>query len=226
MFSVGRMQIRNFRRFRQNGPFWQGTTTQFTKNMASATLSVGLSISTKQATEPYSDNLLNCTRILGTLRTVLLARVPLQNLVMNRKRAEYCFESTVSEKRIAKASAPYRGRNRQNREKRVSGSKKLPFSQCPRNGRFESKNPHFSTGLHEKNGDFLTQSAHFWDTGKWEFLTPKPSFPGFGDFDPCRGRTLSQEEKSLSLGANSVSSAKKNSVSSLLHTNNRLRGAH
>ena len=23
-------------------------------------------------------------------------------------------------------------------------------------------------------------------------LTPKPSFPGFGDFDPCRGRTLSQ----------------------------------
>ena len=68
------------------------------------------------------------------------------------------------------------------------------FSQCPRNGRFESKTHHFYSGLHKQNGDFLTQSIHFWGTGKngGSFLTPKPSFPGFGDFDPCRGRTRSQ----------------------------------
>ena len=28
--------------------------------------------------------------------------------------------------------------------------------------------------------------------GKWEFLTPKPSFPDLGDFDSCRGWTRSQ----------------------------------
>ena len=50
------------------------------------------------------------------------------------------------------------------------------ISQCPRNGRFESKNPHFSTGLHKENGDFLTQSAHVWDTGKWEFFDPEALF--------------------------------------------------
>ena len=32
------MQIRDFRRFRQNGPFWQGTKTRFTKNTVCATL--------------------------------------------------------------------------------------------------------------------------------------------------------------------------------------------
>ena len=46
---------------------------------------------------------------------------------------------------------------------------KTPISQCPRNGRFESKNPHFPCGDLQRNGDSF-QSAHFWDTGKWEFF--------------------------------------------------------
>ena len=60
--------------------------------------------------------------------------------------------------------------------KRGFRGQKTPISQCPRNGRFESKIP-ISTGLRKENGDFLTQSAHFWDTGTT--LTPKPSFPDF-----------------------------------------------
>ena len=35
--------------------------------------------------------------------------------------------------------------------------------------------------------DFLTESAHFWGTGKWEFFDPETLFSRFGDFDPCRG---------------------------------------
>ena len=54
---------------------------------------------------------------------------------------------------FANASALYRGQNHQNREKRVLGSKKLPF-QCPRKGRFESKNPHFPCGACREMGIF------------------------------------------------------------------------
>ena len=65
--------------------------------------------------------------------------------------------------------------------KRGFRGQKTPISQCPRNGRFEWR-----------NGDFLTQSARFWGTGKWEFFDPETLFSRFGDFDPCRGRTRSQ----------------------------------
>ena len=60
--------------------------------------------------------------------------------------------------------------------KRGFRGQETPISQRPRNGRFESKNPHVSTGLHKENGHFLTQSAHFWDTGKWEFFDPETLF--------------------------------------------------
>ena len=44
--------------------------------------------------------------------------------------------------------------------------------------------------------------------GNGSFWTPKPSFPGFGDFDPCRGSTGSQSFKVilgiLLLGGNGV----------------------
>ena len=33
--------------------------------------------------------------------------------------------------------------------------------------------------------------------GNGSFLTPKPSFPGFGDFDPCTVPTLSQCSSNL-----------------------------
>ena len=51
------------------------------------------------------------------------------------------------------------------------------------------KSPFLYRAPQGKWGVFLTQRALFWGTGKWEFLTPNPSFPDFGDFDPCRGRT-------------------------------------
>ena len=66
------------------------------------------------------------------------------------------------------------------------GVKKLPFPNSPEKGALSQKNPHFSTGLHKENGDFSTQSALFWGDGTWEFFDPEPSFPDFGDFDPCR----------------------------------------
>ena len=52
---------------------------------------------------------------------------------------------------VANASAPYRGQNRQNREKKVSGSKKLPFPSAPEMGALSQN---------------IRQSAHFWGTGK------------------------------------------------------------
>ena len=78
--------------------------------------------------------------------------------------------------------------------KRGFRGQKTPISQCPRKGRFELKNPHFSAGLHNENGEFSAQSAVFEVMGNGSFLTPKPSFPDFEDFDHCysRGRMRSQ----------------------------------
>ena len=45
--------------------------------------------------------------------------------------------------------------------KRGFRGQKTPISHRLRKGRFGSKNPHFSTGLHKENGDFSTQSALF-----------------------------------------------------------------
>ena len=60
----------------------------------------------------------------------------------------------------------------------------LRVSQCPGKGRFESKNPHFSTGLHKENGDFSTQSALFRGIGKWELFDPESLFSRFWGFGP------------------------------------------
>ena len=80
---------------------------------------------------------------------------------------------------IAKASAPYRGQNRQNREKRASGSKDSHFPVSQKWALWVKKNSHSSTGLCKENGDFFTQSAHFWDTGTWEFFDPEALFSRF-----------------------------------------------
>ena len=84
------------------------------------------------------------------------------------------------------------------------GVKKLPFPSAPEKGALSQKFPHFPCGALYRNGDLLTQSALFWH---WEmglfgtFLTPKPSFPDFGDFDPFRGRTRSQPRREKQAGA-------------------------
>ena len=87
--------------------------------------------------------------------------------------------------------APYRGRNPQNREKRVS------ISHHPRKGRSESKNPHFYTELHKENGDFLSRSALFWGGGKWGFFESETLFSRFWGFRPLLGanKFLTKEAK-------------------------------
>ena len=68
----------------------------------------------------------------------------------------------------------------QNRERGFWGQKTL-ISQCPKKGRFESKIPISlqGWGFFDSKRPFLRR----WEMGF--FLTPKPSFPGFGYFDPC-----------------------------------------
>ena len=74
-------------------------------------------------------------------------------------------------------------------------SRKIPVSPHPRQGRFESKNPDFPCGALslQRNGDFLSQSALFSCGGNGGFLTPKPSFPDFGVFDPVEGGRIRKE---------------------------------
>ena len=58
---------------------------------------------------------------------------------------------------------------------------------------FESQNPHFPCGTLKGNRDLFTQSTLFWGDRKGSFLTPKPSSPDFGGFDPCKGSADSQK---------------------------------
>ena len=108
---------------------------------------------------------------------------------------------------FANASALYRGQNQnpQNREKRGFRVKNSHFPMRQKFRRFESKNPHFSTGLHKENGDFLTQTAQISGAlGNGSFLTPKPSFfPILGTLTPVQGRRV--RKTSLFLCAFSLS---------------------
>ena len=93
---------------------------------------------------------------------------------------------------VANASALYRGQNPQHQEKRVSGSKKLPFPKAPEKGDLSRKIPIFLVEPCREMGIFSLKSPFFGGLGNGSFLTPKPSFPDFGDFDPCTGPTRSQ----------------------------------
>ena len=55
----------------------------------------------------------------------------------------------------------------------------------PRPRRFESENPHFPTGHHREMGILWLKPPFSGVVGNGGFSTPKPSFPDFGDFDPC-----------------------------------------
>ena len=100
------------------------------------------------------------------------------------KKSRICCESTD----------PIQGSQIPKIGKRGFRARKAPISDRPRKGCFESKNPHFSTGYHKENGDFWTQSAHFWGDRKWELFDPETLFSRFGDFDPCRGSADSQQK--------------------------------
>ena len=66
------------------------------------------------------------------------------------------------------------------------GVKKLPFPSVPEMGALSQKIPvslHTST---RRMGIFRLKAPISGTLGNGSFLTPKPSFPDFGDFDPCR----------------------------------------
>ena len=93
---------------------------------------------------------------------------------------------------LANASALYRGQNPQKREKRVSGSKNSRFPRPQKRGDLSRKIPISLQGSTRKMGIFRLKSPFSGALGNGSFLTPKPSFPAFGDFDPCTGPTRSQ----------------------------------
>ena len=57
------------------------------------------------------------------------------------------------------------------------GVEKLPFPSVPEMGALSQKIPIFL--VESCRGDFLTQSAHFWGIGKWEFFDPETLFSRF-----------------------------------------------
>ena len=99
---------------------------------------------------------------------------------------------------LANPFAPYRGQKLQNREKRVSESKKPLFPPNPRKGVSSQIIPISIQDTTGKWG-FFDSRRPFLGWGKRVFLTPKPSFPDFGVFDPCKGQTDSQVLASLLL---------------------------
>ena len=82
-----------------------------------------------------------------------------------------------------KSIRPAQGPQTQNREKRGSESKKIPIFPH-RQGRLESKNPHFPVVPCIEVGIFLTRDALFWGGRKWGFLDSEPLFSRFLGFFP------------------------------------------
>ena len=85
-------------------------------------------------------------------------------------------------------SALYRVPKPQNREKRVSESKKPPFLLTPERAFRVKKSPFLYRDPHAK-WDFLTRNALFRGEGKWGFFDSETSFPDFGVLGPRTGRT-------------------------------------
>ena len=87
--------------------------------------------------------------------------------------------------------APYRRQNPQNWEKEGVGVHKKPGPHFPppqKRALRVKKIPFLYREPQGKLG-FFDSEHPFLGGGKWGFLTPKPSFPNFGDFDPCKGQT-------------------------------------
>ena len=71
-------------------------------------------------------------------------------------------------------------------EKRGFWSQKPPFRITPGQRVLRvKKSPFLYRAPLQGKWGFLTRNTLFWRGSKWVFLTRKPSFPDFGDFDPC-----------------------------------------
>ena len=78
--------------------------------------------------------------------------------------------------------------------------RKPPFPHAPEKGDLSQKIPISLQGSTRKMGIFRLKVPFSGALGNGSFLTLKPSFPGFGDFDPCAGPTRSQHRSSGSCG--------------------------
>ena len=93
------------------------------------------------------------------------------------------FSGTPPRKRPIERSMM--GQNPQNREKRVSGSKKLPFPITSEKGALSRKIPIFLVEPCREMGIFGLKVPFSGALGNGSFLTPKPSFPGLSG--KCKG---------------------------------------
>ena len=92
---------------------------------------------------------------------------------------------------------PIQGSKSPNREKVVLGSKNSRFPIASEKGDLSQRKT-FSLWSPVATRRFCDSKRPFlscWEMGV--FLTPEPSFPGFGDFDPCKGRTRWQHKNPL-----------------------------
>ena len=92
------------------------------------------------------------------------------------------FPTLFSNLSVCESVRPIQGSKTTKIGKRGFRSQKTPISPHPRKGRLESKNPHFYTGHHMENGDFLTRDALFWGGGKWGFFDSETLFSRFWGF--------------------------------------------
>ena len=81
------------------------------------------------------------------------------------------------------------------------GVQKLPFPKAAEKGDLSQKIRISLQGSTRKMGIFRLKSPFSAALGNGSFWTPKPSFPDFGDFDPCAGPTRSQLERLPSLSS-------------------------
>ena len=77
------------------------------------------------------------------------------------------------------------------------GVKKLPFPIASEKGALSRKIPMSLQGSTRKMGIFRLRVPFSEAMGNGSFFTPKPSFPDFGDFDPCTVPALSQAQAEL-----------------------------
>ena len=89
----------------------------------------------------------------------------------------------------ANASAPYRRQNLQKWEKRASGSNNSRFPVPQKRALRVKKSPFLYRAPQGKWGFVDSKRPFSGALGNRSLLTPKPSFPIFGDSDACRGRT-------------------------------------
>ena len=81
------------------------------------------------------------------------------------------------------------GQNSQIQEKRVSGSRNTHFPSPQKRALWVKKIPIFLVKPFREMGIFWLKAPFSGALRNRSFLTPKPSFPDFGDFDACRKRT-------------------------------------